>query len=766
MFHLRREPEWTYRNPTSDYNASLHLLGDHILVLRASGFAEDDDARNIFALTRKVVEECFGDGRPVVSIDDYATLRGASFKARKIYVDSHKHYDRYLCKILCNTSVLLNLSIQLAKRFNVFPFDVYQTTSLEDAIQLAKIILAKSEGGLAFDTISPLNILEYASRPEILTGPNWFIQDEEFSVQFEVIDTCILHIIAHGILQGKNVSALMEMQQQIAQTVLAEKHFKFIIVNACGLKRIERKARKYYMHAILQWYARAPFEMYIIYGANPLIQAAAHLARLFMPFKTKLTKDFRSAIALTHLNPINIVQNGTECMPREVSSIDSDEQIRIYVEELLQYLGKINWEKNGFDSSIKVDETHPFRPVFDVLQMIKEEIDELFQERKRVEGQLRQSQKMEAIGILAGGISHDFNNILTSIIGYTELALDDAGEGTPLRSNLNEVLIAADRAKNLVRQILTFSRQVEPEIKPISLKPIINEVCRLLRSSLPTTIEIRTELDSDAIIKGDATQIHQVILNLGTNAGHAMEAEGGILLIQLQDVVLDSAFVAPYKNTTPGNYLKLVVCDTGHGMRSDIIEKIFDPFFTTKDQGKGTGMGLALVHGIVTSLNGLIQVSSQESKGSRFDLYFPVVQTVSEDDLSESAPIPSGNERILLVDDEYSIVKMEKQLFESLGYHVEHRTASLEALELFRARPDSFDLIITDLTMPNMTGTLLAKEVKRIRPDIPVILCTGFAERAWEGQMERDCLAAVEEKPLSKRRIAATVRRILDRALL
>jgi PAS domain S-box-containing protein len=378
-----------------------------------------------------------------------------------------------------------------------------------------------------------------------------------------------------------------------------------------------------------------------------------------------------------------------------------------------------------------------------------------------LQAQLQQTQKMQAIGTLAGGIAHDFNNILAAVIGYTEIAIADVEKGGVLHDNLKEVLKAGERAKDLVNQILTFSRQSEQDLKPIKVALIVKEVLKLIRASLPATIAIDQDLKSNAAVLGDYTKIHQVLMNLCTNAAHAMRKKGGVLSVSLADVELDADYAAKHFDIKPGLYLKLSVRDTGQGISSDLLGQIFDPFFTTKQQGEGTGMGLSVVHGIVKSHGGTISVYSEPGEGSIFNVYLPAIESSSEQKAREEKPVPTGTERILFVDDEQALVKMGKQLLEFLGYKVTTSTSSIEALELFKVQPDKFDLVITDLTMPNMTGDELAQKLMAIRPDIPVILCTGFSTKMTAEKTKKMGIRAFVLKPVIKQDIAETIRKVL-----
>ncbi|MCP4723572.1 MAG: PAS domain S-box protein [bacterium] len=386
-------------------------------------------------------------------------------------------------------------------------------------------------------------------------------------------------------------------------------------------------------------------------------------------------------------------------------------------------------------------------------------------EKERIEVQLHQSQKMKAIGTLAGGIAHDFNNILSGILGYTELAMKKIQEDHPISNYLKQVLQAANRASDLVKQILTLSRQQEQEMKPTNINPIAKESIKLIRASIPTTIDIRTNLAAESdLVLANATQIHQIIMNLCTNAAHAMQKTGGILNINLDNIDLNSNFVNNYPDLYEGPYLKLEISDTGHGISHDIIDRIFDPFFTTKQQGEGTGLGLSVIHGIIKSYKGAITVHSEIDRGTTFKVFLPLAEGIRQGKGTEEfLPLPGGNERILIVDDEAAIVDYEKEMLKDLGYEVVSRTSSLEALEAFKFQPDNFDLVITDQTMPNMTGANMAKEMIKIRPDIPIILCTGFSKQIGPDNAGEFGLREFLFKPVTSRNMAEAVRRALEK---
>ena len=384
-------------------------------------------------------------------------------------------------------------------------------------------------------------------------------------------------------------------------------------------------------------------------------------------------------------------------------------------------------------------------------------------EREALENQLRQAQKMEAIGTLAGGIAHDFNNILGAIIGYTELSLLDLKKPSPLRHNLVQSLKAAARARELVNQILTFSRQAEQELSPIRVAPLIKESLAFLRSSLPTTIEIRQEYRTpEAAVMADPIQIQQVLINLCTNAAHAMKQNGGLLRIVVDRIEFEDHFTADNSVLVSGEYLHLTVADTGTGIAPDVLDRIFDPYFTTKEVGEGTGMGLAMVQGIVQSHKGGLKVESEPGRGTVFHVYLPLIPESRAAPVESEEPLPRGTESILCVDDEGALVDVARKMLVRLGYNVRTCTDSLEALSVFNVDPNRFDLILTDQTMPKMTGLDLAAELRRARPDLPVILCTGFSGAITQEKLKAAGVRACLGKPLVIRDLALSVRAALD----
>ena len=384
------------------------------------------------------------------------------------------------------------------------------------------------------------------------------------------------------------------------------------------------------------------------------------------------------------------------------------------------------------------------------------------EEKKELESHLRQAYKMEAIGTMAGGIAHDFNNILTIIIGNAAMAFDDIPDGNPARHSIEQILQASIRAKNLVKQILAFSRQADKELAPLKPNLVIRDSMKLLRSTIPTTVKIREDIDTQCgIIKADPTQLNQLLMNLSTNAVDAMD-EKGVLIVSLQEVNLSESELHHRPGMTPGPYVKLSVSDSGVGMDKEMRLHIFDAFFSTKEVGNGTGMGLAVVHGIVESHGGMIAVDSEPGEGTTFHIFFPVIEGDEVWKPEDAETVPTGNERILFIDDVESIAVLGSRILERQGYQVRAIINSADALETFKASPEEFDLVVTDQTMPNMSGAELAVELLKVRPDIPIILCTGYSSKISEEKAKEIGIRKFCMKPLDRRQLAKTVRKVLD----
>ncbi|MGD8991193.1 MAG: response regulator [Desulfobacterales bacterium] len=396
-------------------------------------------------------------------------------------------------------------------------------------------------------------------------------------------------------------------------------------------------------------------------------------------------------------------------------------------------------------------------------EILEQMVEERTQTLAKYERQLQQVLKIQAIGTLAGGIAHDFNNILFPIVGYTELTMEEVPEDSVAHNNLEEIIKATNRAKDLVTQILAFSRQSGQERKPVEIQQVTKEALKLLRASIPASIEIVHDIDENCSpVMGDASQIHQVIINLCTNAYQAMQDTGGKLEVSLKEIYVEYEHTVQKIGMQPGRHVQLQVKDEGCGMDVSVLDRIFEPYYTTKEQGKGTGLGLSVIHGIIKNHRGDITAKSSPGSGALFTVLLPVAE--EGDVQTEYEPVngvEKGSERILLVDDEEQIISMERQMLENLGYKVTARTNSVEALKEFSEQPNQYDLVITDMTMPHMNGDELAQKLLNVKPDIPVILCTGFNEDITEEKALEMGIQKFIMKPVLKNDLATTIRSLL-----
>jgi len=467
--------------------------------------------------------------------------------------------------------------------------------------------------------------------------------------------------------------------------------------------------------------------------------------------------------------------------PEELLSQVSDIQSQIYVDPTLRERFKQQIDRDGFVHDLEYqvrqrsgnviwisESARAVRDEYGEIRFYEGFIDnitarkEAEAERSRLEKQMLQAQKMDAVGTLAGGMAHDFNNILCAILGYTELSLFDPKVEGRTRENLQSVFKSAQRAQDLIKRILTFSRPKETERRPLKLSAVIHEAVKLLNATLPSSIKISVSVKTDEdVVVADATEMHQVIMNLGTNAGHAMKSDGGTLEYLLELARLE-ATQAGALSLPAGAFVKLVVRDTGHGMSGETLEKIFEPFFTTKAPGRGTGLGLTLVQQIITRAGGQITVESEPNIGTSFHIYLPQSLEPLPADEAEHKVLPGQNERILVIDDEIPVLSMMQQRLRQMGYRVVTRADSIEALRTFRAEPATFDLVITDHTMPSMLGAELAEQVGHLRPDLPVVLMTGLNQPPNLSGSRYAARRAVFQKPIDFVELSHRMRKLLD----
>lgn len=534
-----------------------------------------------------------------------------------------------------------------------------------------------------------------------------------------------------------------------------------------------------------QWYKNMNGEIIGVVGVTRDVTPYKIAEKAVMSNEQKFRSIFESSpVGLIHIDGDGIITalNDQLCrilgttqdmlLGKNVLKLVENQEVVFALEKALTgektgYEGVYESVTGGVSTPVRATYSPIFSPegmVSGLIGITEDMSDQLKHEKEKrsLEIQLQQTYKMEAIGTLAGGIAHDFNNILTPLVGYAQLLKYQLSADHPFQTNVNTMLSCALRAKDLVQQILTFSRKTASEKIPLQLQPIIKESLKLMRSSIPSNIEIQTDIDPDCgWINADPTKIHQVIINLSTNAYHAMEMAGGILAVTLKQ--------EPVKNVTNENgeestdtCVHLMITDNGTGMEKEILDKIFDPYFTTKPSGKGTGLGLSVVHGIVKECGGDIRIESEVGKGTDIHICFPVIKNHSEVKSEKKRPLPTGTERVLLIDDEDVVAGLQQQMLEQLGYQVTLQTDSMAGLENFRNNEGQFDVIITDMTMPKLTGLQLTQEIRKINENIPIILCTGYSDQINDLTLKSEKIQGYLMKPIVLRDLAEVVRNTID----
>ncbi len=767
------KPEWSYLDTSTGFKVIVSVLSSCIVYVRVSGYVDLKSAERSVSLTLKSIEEAIPASGFYVQITDYSELEGASREAQKHFIESIRNRKRLLALIFVGLNTTMEIMVKLGKRINLFSFEGYIVKNYGAASILAVDLL--KEKGLTLPSARGTVIKEstFCQRKApclfVISDPDWSVSQNEFSIRFEILNGNILHTVSKGKMQEKHVDDIIRLRETVHEKCNPEQCFDYIIGDVQELKRGSQKARMKYAASLSEWYTRYPFKKYILYGANSATRAGVFLSEPLVPFKVCVVNDLSQAMKLIAEEKSGIrLSDNIWPFKKKKNNRFTDSQVQEYVSELLQYLGGINWDVNGIKQN-RVDSSHPFYAVFESVNLLKDEMDELLQERQRQEeekihllAELQHVQKLETMGTLAGGIAHEFNNVLGGIIGYTEIAREDSPGNTAVHESLSQILKLSYRARDTVKQILFFSRKGKPEKRLLEPCQFLNEELKILRATIPSTIEIRKNFHECSFkISADKVQLQQVVLNLCNNAFHAMEQEGGVLEIGLSLVTLDLEDVKHHPDLVPNEYVKFTISDTGEGIALSNIGRIFDPYFTTKEVGKGTGLGLSVAQGIIRDHDGAITVKSEEGKGTIFNVLLPKSEGEFEFD-PETEILPTGTEKILLVDDEEFMAFTTKKLLEKLGYEVTALTSSHETLELFKKDPQRYDLLITDLTMPYLTGDMLASEITAIRPDMPVILTTGYVEAVDREKVKQSGIKVFIPKPCKKQDLSKTIRQVLD----
>ncbi|MBC8392713.1 MAG: response regulator [Deltaproteobacteria bacterium] len=777
---ILRRPEWTDVSFGKDYKLTVSILGDCIILNQPSGYATLQDIENALRLLNKVVAEIIGEGRPYVHISDYSNLQGASLEARKCFIDGMKKKDRLLGIIFFGTSPMFKLSIKLAKRLNIVKFNVEIVNDYSEAVELALKMLpaGKTQIGeaLVHDIPQPSVVLPGEELPhKIRTSHERSLKSDGFSAQFEIIDGYIFHWVSTGFFEEEHIVPIFEINDEAFTSMDRPEGPFYFILGVAEISGSTRKARKLYIDRIKEWQQHHPFEMLAIYGANRFLSAAINLASPFAPFNVRMTRDFDSALKLIAKEKSNTMKSSFPLadITETISPVKFD-QIQQYADELLQYLGSIDWETDGLGNVKEVDPSHPFSPVFDAINLVKAELDELFQERRRseeervkLEAKLQRAQKMEAIGALAGGVAHDLNNILSGLVGYPDLLLMDMPSDSPLRKPILTIQKSGEKAAAIVQDLLTLARRGVAVNEVVNLNHIISEYLQSLEHGkirlFHSNAEFETRFETNLLnIMGSPVHLSKTIMNLVSNAAEAMPA-GGNIFVSTENRYIDRP-IRGYDDVKEGDYVTLSVSDTGIGISPEDMERIFEPFYTKKVMGRsGTGLGMAVVWGTVKDHNGYIDVQSTEGKGTTFILYFPVTrEDLAKDKFRFSVEDLMGNgESILIVDDVPEQREIVSGMLRKLAYSATSVSGGEEAFDYMRDNPA--DLLVLDMIMdPGIDGLETYKRILELHPGQKAIIASGFSETDRIKEAKKLGAGQYVKKPYTLEKIGLAVKEELE----
>jgi signal transduction histidine kinase/CheY-like chemotaxis protein len=765
---MTERSEWFMRDHNDRYRVQFSLIGNHIIYSHPEGSASSMSTKKSLSLNQQVETYLLSKSRFYVQIENFTELTDFTLDARLTYIQYFRGRPGICGLIFFGVSYLTSLSIRFAAKMYLAGFPIRVVSSYEEAIRLAIELVDKNEG------LNPggKHTIEKETLPhglKIQSDPSWVIDLEGYRARYELINGHIVHSVGKGVFSRQHIKPVIDMQEKLFCCLDPGRTDYHMIADVSEITGISYQNRLHYTKAQREFWTGNRFETLIFYGGDRFLKAAVYFGRAFVPFRTILADTFEEGLNIIYNSGINREQHQIKLQNRDGIP---QSVIETYASDILKYMGTLNLDVDmqTRGEQMEFPSDHPFKAIFDTIDLINYDLNEIAQQRKageekrlELERKLSQAQAMEALGRFSGGIAHDFNNILSGIMGYCELAKLNIHDHPKALSKLEEALKGARRAAGLIHQILLFSRKAGSEKSVYELGPVIREAIELIRPTIPSNIRVVEEISSREKVMVDPARFHQVVMNLCTNAFQAMGPKGGILTVKLMDVpAADKKKADP---AIPGQrYVRLDVTDTGSGMTPEILSRVFEPYYTTKDIGKGTGLGLSLVHAIVQEHGGDIQICSDLGKGSVFTVCLPATDQEEELKAPEDRPVKSvkGHEHILIVDDEKSILESWGELLKDAGYSVTEFDDPVKALSEFRHDPDRFDLVVTDLTMPGLTGDLLAKEMTTIRPAIPIILCSGFNDTSAGVNTSHNIIRRFLQKPFTRQPLSEVIREVLD----
>jgi signal transduction histidine kinase/CheY-like chemotaxis protein len=756
------DPEWNNQKVSHTFTANFWVINDSIIYSLPKGYADIEGVRKSLTLNDKIASVVSGGKGPYVQIEDYEFLTGSDSEARRYITNELNDRNRGLNLIFCNLSNPLSIAVKIGKRFNTTGKFIHVARHYRDAIKLALEINGKKER-TAEALVDIANYRDDAKRyltpVELVSEDAWNIQTPTYANKAVLIDRCILHSTSVGRLESKHLPLIDRTRSLCNAALSGQGRIKYLVVDSRRLKGGSRSARIKYVQSLTQWHRQFPISMYVVYGANTFMKTALHLYQPSMPFKIRIARDLSHAFRLIRDDKSGTVSAAHSKKEREKPVVLSHRDI----ENLMTLVGKINWDVEGIDYRLDMAEDHPLYFLFQSINLIKEEFDAIFKERKLFEQQLIKSRKMEAIGTLAGGIAHDFNNMLGVIIGHTELATAHVGPSHPARHDLKQISDAAQRSADLTRQLLAFARRQPAKPKVLDLNGTISGMLKMLKRLIGEDTDLAWMPGANLwAVKIDPAQIDQILTNLCVNARDAASGAGTIT-IHTANVVVDEAYCATHPGILAGQYAMLAVSDKGSGMDGATLENLFEPFFTTKEVGKGTGLGLATVYGIVKQNKGHIDVDSQPGHGTTFKIFLPRTQLpVEKKREPEPDTLARGTETILVVEDEQSILDLCKIMLERSGYTVISARTPSEAIKQASLNMESIHLLVTDVVMPEMNGKELKERIDTFKPNLKALYMSGYTADViiHQGIIESD--VHFLQKPFSVHTLANKVRAVLD----
>lgn len=772
---ITEKPEWRMGTNADPYHVRFQMIGDDILYVMPSGSATVESTEHSLRINTMVEKEILLKKPLYVLIENFSNLLDFTLDARLRYIRHFRGRQAIAGLIFFGVSYLTSLSIRIAAKMYLAHFPVKVVASYEEAVTLALEMLhcdrkeRKLSSPVHGDPVSRLQ--RGNGKPHdlhIQSDPLWIIQTEGYSARYEILNQHILHSVSQGFFGDREAELVMEMQERLFSLLDHKAHIPFMVADISGVTGLSFHTRAMYTKAQKSFYARHKFEALIFYGGSRILNAAIKFERSFVPFKTVLAGSLSESLDIIYSkskfgDPLEI--------QGQSKAFDFQKSIDAYSSDVLRYLGTLNLDVDMHPrEKLVFEKDHPFQAVFDTIDLINNDLNELTSQRKaeekrrrELERSLAQSEKMEALGRLSGGVAHDFNNILAGMIGYCDLARYHIHDPDIVLDKIKQIQKGAKRAADLVRQILLFSRKVSYEKTVHEFGQVVKEAMKLLRPAIPSNITIIESIGTEGMVLADQAKMHQIVMNLCTNAVQAMQKSGGTLSVSLTEQVIENSDAAAME-VKAGRYLRLDVSDTGQGMDKETLGKVFEPYFTTKEIGKGTGMGLALVYSIVEEHLGHIKIQSSPGKGSLFSVYLPesgLAEKQENKQIRDKKP-SKGQERIMVVDDEASILDSTAELLKDAGYQVSAYCNPIKAFEDYKQNPSDFDLVVTDMTMPGMTGDVLAKKMLQINPSIPVILCSGYTDRLSEVDASESGIRKFLQKPIISQPLAEVIREVVD----